>query len=563
MGILDAFSGLSQDGQLSPGGQGLLAAGLGILAHNRGLTSGTQAVGMGGLEGLQQYQQSKQMQMSQQLQQLQAMGLGINNAKAMAIYQMATQGMNGQPAQGGPASAAPAAPTSSDVGGATAGSSGAGAPPQSFPVLSPQSSPMPPAGGAPMAPNAPQPAPGAQGFQSAPVASPANPFSPGGQMNPMGIPENVARMTFMQNPEEYAKNAVLPAYKPADIVSQLRAAGIDPNSTLGRQIAQQSIAKANYIAPVSMRPGGGALMQNGQVVTMPGMPAQGFQNMPNGDGTYTSVPVQGGTASSYAASQAAAGGKGSVTPAQYYDPRVGAMVNSNQTYVATGGQMGANPGQGSQSGPLLAAPPIGGADVATQAAQRYSGLVQAAGSVPNAINGYDRALGALANTTSGKGANQIFDVTGVMNTLGIPLGKDEATNYQTLQKYLANAASQAAAASGYTGSDARFEAFTHGQPNAQTMNPTALSEAIKYVKAQQLGVLAKNNAANSFLQQNGNNYSVLPQFETHWSNTYSPDVMYLRSLPPAEQQTWFKAQPQQQQQQIMRSYQGMAGLGAF
>ncbi|MCG1042501.1 hypothetical protein KQH60_08065 [Mycetohabitans sp. B8] len=65
---LGIFNGLSQNGQFTPAAQGLLATGLGILAHNRGLTSGTPALGLGGMMGLNAYQTAQQQQMQQQWQ---------------------------------------------------------------------------------------------------------------------------------------------------------------------------------------------------------------------------------------------------------------------------------------------------------------------------------------------------------------------------------------------------------------------------------------------------------------------------------------------------------------
>ncbi|MCA7085853.1 hypothetical protein K7G19_19880 [Cupriavidus sp. DB3] len=82
MGILDAFKGLSENGQLTPGGQGLLAAGLGILAANRGMTAGMPALGIGGLQGLQAYGGAKQQQALDGYRQTQAdkLKLEMDNA---------------------------------------------------------------------------------------------------------------------------------------------------------------------------------------------------------------------------------------------------------------------------------------------------------------------------------------------------------------------------------------------------------------------------------------------------------------------------------------------------
>lgn len=75
-------------------------------------------------------------------------------------------------------------------------------------------------------------------------------------MIPSGMPPRQAQMLLgLMGPEKYGE-LLAQHYKPAEIEAQLRAAHIDPDSMLGRQIAQQSLAKANYIAPVDVRPGG-------------------------------------------------------------------------------------------------------------------------------------------------------------------------------------------------------------------------------------------------------------------------------------------------------------------
>jgi len=57
------------------------------------------------------------------------------------------------------------------------------------------------------------------------------------------IPEGMSKaqanqLIAMMGPEKYAENFVAPQYKPTEMQSMLRAAGIDPNSALGHQILQ-------------------------------------------------------------------------------------------------------------------------------------------------------------------------------------------------------------------------------------------------------------------------------------------------------------------------------------
>jgi hypothetical protein len=143
--------------------------------------------------------------------------------------------------------------------------------------------------------------------------------------------------------------------------------------------------------------------------------------------------------------------------------------------------------------------------------------------------------------------------------------KGDATGYQSLQKYLSNANAQAASAGGYSGSDARFDAFSHGQPSAENMNPESLRYAIQYVRGQQAGVQAKYQAAQSFLNAQGGSTVNYPQFEAQWNRAYSPDVMMVKSMPnPADQQAYLaNLKKQGKLNTWIKSYQSMQQMGAF
>lgn len=69
-------------------------------------------------------------------------------------------------------------------------------------------------------------------------------------LNPLGMNPQLAAMMLMQSPDKYFESQAA-AYKQADIVPQLRAAGIDPNSEQGHALAKALIEKNNYIAPVT------------------------------------------------------------------------------------------------------------------------------------------------------------------------------------------------------------------------------------------------------------------------------------------------------------------------
>lgn len=158
---------------------------------------------------------------------------------------------------------------------------------------------------------------GATDNVGASAQQPQGMLSPGGPMNPIGMPVQQAAMMYLSNPDKYWE-AQAGAYKPTDTSLMLRQAGIDPTSALGRQIMQQAIAKQNYIAPTSLRPGGYAVYADGREEQLPQIP-EGFtaQRGPNG---WQVVPVQGGAAAMSASAAAKAGGKAQYELKEVWDP---------------------------------------------------------------------------------------------------------------------------------------------------------------------------------------------------------------------------------------------------
>lgn len=139
----------------------------------------------------------------------------------------------------------------------------------------------------------------------------------GSPLNPLGINPTMAAMMMMQSPDKYWETQAA-AYKPADIVQQIRAAGIDPNSPLGHQLAQNALAKANYIAPTSLRPGGYAVYADGREEQLPQVP-EGFTAV-RGQNGWQIVPVQGGAAAMSQSAAAKAGGQAQYQLHEVWDP---------------------------------------------------------------------------------------------------------------------------------------------------------------------------------------------------------------------------------------------------
>lgn len=435
------------------------------------------------------------------------------------------------------------------------------------------------------------PTPISQMAASAPQQSPAGPsvfgktpadlYRQGFMLSLGGFPQvgaEMMRQAFQADPS-------IQAQIPTDITKMGTQAGYTPQQIQDANAG--GITKANYIPPVSGRPGGSLTGPDG--VTRYNLPAPQAGAMwatnPDGSLIYNQagqpyqIGIGGAIAAARGMSEAQASG-----PAQFKivpGMQNGRPVNTTAYNIANGlpppGQSGAPNGAPAQGGafsgyqapnsaPVAPSLPPGANTLAEGSAKSFNDLRAQAGSTPTAIDGYNRAEQTLLDgVTTGPGSTLGTNIIGRLNTAGIPLLKGDTTGYQSLQKYLANANAQAAAASGYNGSDARFESFSHGQPSTENMNPQALRYAIQYVRGQQFGVQAKYQAAQSFIAQQGGSTVNYPQFEAQWNKVYNPDVALVKAMPnPADQQAYLAQLKQQGKLDAwMKSYQQMQQLGAF
>lgn len=172
-----------------------------------------------------------------------------------------------------------------------------------------------------------------------------------------------------------------------------------------------------------------------------------------------------------------------------------------------------------------------GADVITSAPQQVAAS-------KSAITGLTQALSLLeGGIKTGAGQARTMNVAALLNNMHIPLLKGDVDGYQTMQKYLQNSLNAAAQGTSAGGSDARFESFMHGQPNAETMNPAALSSAIRYVLSQHDAQVARGNfigmAYNQAKAAGDANPALTAQQQ--WASVYNPEYFRVGRLAPAEQ----------------------------
>jgi hypothetical protein len=155
---------------------------------------------------------------------------------------------------------------------------------------------------------------------------------------------------------------------------------------------------------------------------------------------------------------------------------------------------------------------------------------------------------------SGPGVSRGVNAVAILNNLGIPLAKGDVNGYQTLKKFLENSASTAAASNGFTGSDARFEQFKAGQPNAETMNPDALKGAIRYVLSQHDAAIARAQFIQQQVQANPNDPNAAQKAQNQWSQQFNPRIFEFSRATPQERAEMKSKMSTQQREQFGQAY---------
>lgn len=347
---------------------------------------------------------------------------------------------------------------------------------------------------------------------------------------------------------------------PEQAVEEMKSMPQDPAQLQGwiRNLYTQSLdsdAQLNAIRPQTqiVNTGGGQQILNVDPLTGRPTVAGNLQNTLSPESAAEMVQVTGADGTPYLVPKGQLLGQGA------------SAMGGNGRYPGTPGfnpDAGGVPG-GVQSGPRPGQ--LAGAETASRgAAERFNTLMSDTEGTRNTIAGYDNALSALDNLgTSGPGIGSAMTVKAGLEAFGLTPAGDDTKDWQALHKYLENAANEGARSAGYNGSDAGRAMFRGGQPNADTMNPGALKEAIQYVRAQAAGKLAKQQAAQQFADSNGGDFTKYSQFETAWNKAYNPDAMYLSSLSDEDAAKYLKSLPANKLKSIEKSYDQMSALGAF
>lgn len=139
-----------------------------------------------------------------------------------------------------------------------------------------------------------------------------NPLIPGGMSR-----GTASSLMSLMGPEKYAESLIAPQYKPTEMQQMLRAAGIDPASPLGQQVLQQAMAKANYVPPTDVRPGGTVIDPFTRQPVF-SAPQGGVQTQYGPDGQPTQSVVPGAPGAQAAIAGATTAAQSANTP--HYEP---------------------------------------------------------------------------------------------------------------------------------------------------------------------------------------------------------------------------------------------------
>ncbi len=219
-------------------------------------------------------------------------------------------------------------------------------------------------------------------------------------------PGTAQQLLGMMGPEKYGE-MVSGQWKPAEIATQLRSAGIDPNGPLGRQIQQTAIAKATNIAPIDVHPGGTLYdpITHQPIATAP----QNGVNTTWSGGQPSASLVPGADTATAAMTGAETGARVANTP--------------SVIPTAGGGSTYAYPGDVLHQAPPALRPPAGTLPQSPTQAQPTAAPAGASAPAPNAAPGPPAAQRGLPPSTASHASAQApSSPWATMPKLNIPTG---------------------------------------------------------------------------------------------------------------------------------------------
>jgi hypothetical protein len=174
------------------------------------------------------------------------------------------------------------------------------------------------------------PTTGSASAQPTPMAQPRLPLLPGKTR------QESAQAYMMLGPQGYM-NAFITQLVPIDLQKTLIAMGIQPGTPEYQQALALNVRKANYIAPVNIRPGGYTQEPDGTVQQFPRVP-EGYTSFRGADGQWHIQQVPGALDALHGSAAATASGQATakIAPTQY-DAQGNPMPTTSVANVLNGG----------------------------------------------------------------------------------------------------------------------------------------------------------------------------------------------------------------------------------
>lgn len=309
------------------------------------------------------------------------------------------------------------------------------------------------------------------------AAAPAparNPLIPPGM-----TPSSAQQMLNLMGPEGYAKTFLAPQYQQPEIVAQLRAAGIDPQSAQGQQAQQAIIAKAGTNVQ-DVRPGSTLYDVNQRNPLFTG-PDNGINQTWVG-GQPSQAPVPGAAAATEAMQRAKTTGTQSATPI-----KLGTDENGKDIYgypAAPGGSAPNATAPGSTASPASVQAQKSGAEAgqtyASELAKNAAGATEVRRSLSELTNLSQQATPGAANDAKAKlGAFMIAagaDPDTVSKWTGVDTGALQAAQKQTATLAVNSIHSMTS-----RGTNFDLDTFMRNNPNMNMADPAAFSRVASYM----------------------------------------------------------------------------------
>jgi hypothetical protein len=352
-----------------------------------------------------------------------------------------------------------------------------------------------------------------------PTAAPSNPLIPA------GMPRNNAQMLLnMMGPEKYAETFISPQFKQPEIVANLRAAGIDPNSPQG-QAVQQAIINKGATNLQEVKPGSTMYDVNQGRPVFTG-PDNGINTTWGPDGKPIQALVPGAAPATQEMQKAKTTGTLTATPIKLGVDENGKDIYGYPAAPGAGSLNATAPGQ--TANPASVQSQKSGAEAgqnyASELAKNATGATEVRRSISELKNLSAQATPGAANEAKAKlGAFMIAagaDPDNVAKWTGVDTGALQAAQKQTATLAVNSIHSMTS-----RGTNFDLDTFMRNNPNMNMADPAAFARVADYMNNKAGQDIAKQKDFAEWKKTSG----VSPddwetQHTAHWLDKQNQDI---------------------------------------